>query len=42
MHGDVVAKAFDRLTREGFVHAFDFLQADDVGLPFLQPGQQVV
>ena len=41
MHGDVVAKAFKRLAREGLVHAFDFLQADDVGLAFLEPGQQL-
>ena len=32
---DVVAEGFNGLTRKRVVHAFDLLQADDVGLTFL-------
>ena len=32
MNRDVVAERLDRLARKGLVDAFDFLQADDVGL----------
>ena len=42
VHGDVVAERLERLAREGLVHAFDLLQADDVGRALLEPGQQVV
>ncbi|MHC2294768.1 hypothetical protein ACVIJW_010638 [Bradyrhizobium barranii subsp. barranii] len=38
----VVAERLDLQPREGLVDAFDLLQADDVRLALLQPGQQQV
>ena len=40
MGDDVVAERLDLQPRERLVDAFDFLQADDVGRAFLQPGQE--
>ena len=40
MHGDVVAERLERLARKGIVDAFGFLQADDVGLAFGEPGHR--
>ena len=39
---DVVAERFDRLARKRLVDAFDFLQADHIGLAVLQPADQMV
>src|SRR6185437_618748 len=38
---DVIAEAFELERREILGEAFDFLQADDIGLRVLQPGQQM-
>jgi hypothetical protein len=42
MNRDVVAERFQRLARESLIRAFDLLQAEDVGLPLLEPRLQVV
>src|SRR5450759_4366959 len=39
---NLIAKALERLAREGLVHALDFLKADDVGAALSQPGQHIV
>src|SRR6478735_10166744 len=42
MGDHVVAERLDLQPREGLVDAFDLLEADDVRLALLQPGQQQV
>ncbi len=42
MDRDVVAQCLKSLAREGLIHAFDLLQADNVGGPLLEPGLQAV
>ena len=42
MHGDVVTERLEGVARKGVVDAFGFLQADDVGRAFLQPGDGAV
>ncbi|CKY09723.1 Uncharacterised protein [Mycobacterium tuberculosis] len=39
---DVVAKRLDRLARESLIDALDFLQADNVRRPLLEPCQQMI
>ena len=41
MRRDVVAEAFDFAARECLVEAFQFLQADDVRIGFLQPFDKI-
>ncbi|MGY3467590.1 hypothetical protein ACVW0I_004461 [Bradyrhizobium sp. LM6.11] len=42
MGDHVVAERLDLQPREGLVDAFDLLEADDVRLALLQPGQQQI
>src|SRR5262245_65906117 len=42
MHGHVVAERLEWLPGEGVIGAFDLLQADNVGLPLIEPGLQII
>jgi hypothetical protein len=38
----MIAKRFDLQARKTLIDCFDFLEADDIGLRFLQPGHKDV
>ena len=39
VHCNIVAEGFERFAREGLVHAFGLLQANDLGLALGEPSQ---
>src|SRR6516164_1125456 len=42
VHCNIVAERFEGFAREGIIHAFGLLQADDVGPPLREPRGHVV
>jgi hypothetical protein len=42
MHGDIIASRFHFETRKGLIHAFQFLQAQNVRLYLFEIGEEML